>query len=143
MRARTLGSAVVRWTPLVIAAPRRYLGRGRTWESFDFESWTERYEWREDAWNGWFDIARRPDDTVAAETGDCEDYALVAASWALARGRTPVGLGFCFVSWLPVPRHAVAYDRDRVYSSGEVREETVDDFLDRTEYTWALRRRLA
>jgi hypothetical protein len=42
-----------------------------------------------------------------------------------------------------VPRHAIAYDRDRVYSSGEVREESVDDYLARTEYTWALRRRLA
>jgi hypothetical protein len=143
MTVRRLWAAVRRWTPWVIVAPRRYVGRGDEWGSFDFESWSERYEWREDEWNGWVDVARRPDDTVADETGDCEDYALVAASWALARGRTPVGVGFCFTPWLPIPRHAIAYDRDRVYSSGEVREESVDAFLDRTEYAWALRRRLA
>ena len=143
MGLRRLLGTVARWTPFVVALPRRYVGRGDRWAAFDLDGWTAEYEWREDAWNGWVDVARKPDDTVAVETGDCEDYALVAASWALARGRTPVGLGFCFTSWLPVPRHAIAYDRDRVYSSGEMCEESVDDFLDRTEYTWAIRRRLA
>jgi hypothetical protein len=132
-----------RWTPLVFAAPRRYVGRGDHWATFDFEAWTGRYEWSEDEWNGWLDWARRPDDTVTAETGDCEDYALVAASWALARGRTPVGLGFCFPPRSVIPRHVVAYDRDRVYSSGEVTAETVDDYLDRSEYARVFRRRLA
>jgi hypothetical protein len=143
MALRTLGSALARWTPLVAAQPQWYVGRGDRWGAFDFEAWSDRYEWSEDEWNGWFDVASPPDETVAAATGDCEDYALVAASWALARGRTPVGLGFCFTSRLPVPRHAVAYDRDRVYSSGDYREESLDDYLDRTEYAWALRRRLA
>jgi hypothetical protein len=143
MSLRRLWSAARRWTPWVVVAPRRYVGRGTAWGAFDFETWTDRYEWREDEWNGWFDIAQSPEQTRTTETGDCEDYALVAASWALVRGRTPVGLAVCFTSWVPVPRHAIAYDRDRVYSSGEVREENVDDYLARTEYTWALRRRLA
>jgi hypothetical protein len=143
MGIRTLVSSVGRWTPFVVLRPRRYVGRGRQWAALDIEAWSERYEWHEDEWNGWLDVARRPDDTVAAETGDCEDYALVAASWALARGRTPVGLGVCFDSWLPIPRHAVAYDRDRVYSSGEITAESLDEYVDRSEYTWAVRRRLA
>jgi hypothetical protein len=143
MGLRRLLGTVARWTPFVVALPRRYVGRGDRWATFDFDGWTAGYTWGEDEWNGWLDVARHPDDTIAAATGDCEDYALVAASWALARGRTPVGLGFCFRSWIPVPRHAVAYDRDRVYSSGDIREETLDEYLDRSEYTWALRRRLA
>jgi hypothetical protein len=143
MRLRSLGSLLTRWTPFVVAWPRRYVSRDPLWRSFDFEAWSDRYAWTEDEWNGWLDVARRPDDTVDAETGDCEDYALVAVSWALARGRTPVGLGFCFPPRSPVPRHVVAYDRDRVYSSGEIREETIDEYLDRTEYAWAIRRRLA
>jgi hypothetical protein len=143
MGLRRLLSAATRWTPFVFTWPRRYVGRGDRWATFDFDGWSTTYEWSEDEWNGWLDVARRPDDTITERTGDCEDYALVAASWALAQGRTPVGLGFCFPSRAPVPRHVVAYDRDRVYSSGEIREESLDDYLDRTEYTWALRRRLA
>ena len=143
MSVRSLVRSLARWTPFVFAAPRRYVGRGSRWGGFDFEAWSNRYEWRQDEWNGWLDVARRPDDTVEAEEGDCEDYALVAASWALATGRTPVGLGFCFTGRLPIPRHAIAYDRERVYSSGEMREETVDDYVDRTEYRWVVRRRLA
>jgi hypothetical protein len=119
------------------------VSRDPSWRSFDFEAWSDGYAWTEDEWNGWLDVARHPDDTVDAETGDCEDYALVASSWALARGRTPVGLGFCFPPRSPVPRHVIAYDRDRVYSSGEIREESVDEYLHRSEYAWAIRRRLA
>jgi hypothetical protein len=143
MSVRRVVSAVRRWTPFVVAVPHRYVGRGARWGSFDFEAWSDRYRWSEDEWNGWLDVAQRPVDTVAAERGDCEDYALVAASWALARGRTPVGLAFCFPPRSPVPRHAVAYDRDRVYSSGEITAEHLGVYLDRAGYAWALRRRLA
>ena len=143
MRLRDLVSAARRWTPFVMAAPRRHVGRGHRWEAFDFEAWTARYTWEADPWNGWLDVARAPDETVVAERGDCEDYALVAASWALSRGRTPVGLAFCFPPRSPVPRHAVAYDRERVYSSGDVTTESLDAYLDREGYAWALRRRLA
>jgi len=66
----------------------------------------------------------------------------VAASWALANDRPDVGLAVCWEWPYPWPRHAIAYDDERVYSSGEITEESVEEFNDREGYRFALRRPL-
>ncbi|MFB6136419.1 MAG: hypothetical protein ABEJ04_06635 [Halobacteriaceae archaeon] len=129
------------WTPFVFLAPGRYVDRSDFWADFDFDSWSEStYEWTSDEWHGYRDVATPPAETVATGRGDCEDYALVAASWALARERGDVGLGFCWESPYPWARHVVAYDDERVYSSGSVTRESVAEWLDGSRYVYCLRR---
>lgn len=130
------------WTPFTYLAPSRYLSTGEFWRDFDIEHWSETfYDWTPDEWNGLRDFAKPPDRTVEEAEGDCEDYALVAASWAVANDRTGVGLAFC-IGPKPWPTHVVAYDADRVYSSGVITEQSLESFLDRTKYSRTLRRRI-
>lgn len=131
-----------RWTPFAVLRPERYVSDDEAlWSALDIEAWSRRsYEWDEDDWNGFIDVAKRPHETLADGTGDCEDYALVAASWALANDRPGVGLAVCWEWPYPWPRHAIAYDDERVYSSGQVTEESVDEYAERDGYRFVLRR---
>jgi len=132
-----------RWTPLTYLFPDRYVDRGERWGEFDLLEWSdEAYDWERDPWNGFLDFASRPAETVAEGAGDCEDYALVALSWAVANDRGDVGIAFCWDPPTPWPRHVVAYDGERVYSSGRTPETTVDEWLADSDYAFALRRRV-
>jgi len=109
--------------------------------ALDIEEWSRRgYEWTEDDWNWLLDLAQRPHETLGSGAGDCEDYALVAASWALANDRPGVGLAVCWEWPYPWPRHAIAHDDGRVYSSGRITEESGDAYVERDGYLFALRR---
>lgn len=133
-----------RWTPLTFLMPQRYIDTSDLWEKFDIEEWSSSvYEWKNDPWNGYRDFAKRPAETVSDGEGDCEDYALVAASWALSQGHQGVGLGFCWKRPYPWPRHAIAFDNDYVYSSGKICQESVGKYIDRSQYDYCLRRRLS
>ena len=132
---------VERWTPLTMLFPERYVDTSEFWAEFDLEEWSaSQYDWTRDSWNGFRDFAKRPVETISEDIGDCEDYALVAASWAVAHGRAGVGLGFCWDLPYPWPRHVIAFDDDTVYSSGDIVKESVTQYLDRTEYDYCLRR---
>lgn len=130
-----------RWTPFIMAQPHRYVSEDETWVDFDFFEWADTvYDWTQDPWNGFRDFARRPQQTVSEGRGDCEDFALVAASWAAAQGHDSLGLGFCF-SWpRPWPVHAIAYDAERVYSSGSISETSVSEWLSNSKYDYCLQR---
>lgn len=130
-----------RWTPLTALFPRRYVDRSEFWVDFDLQGWsTASYRWTGDPWNGLRDFAKRPAETIAEDIGDCEDYALVAASWALAQGHSGVGLGFCWEWPYPWPRHVIAFDDETVYSSGNLVEGSVAQYLEDSEYYYCLRR---
>lgn len=130
-----------RWTPLTMIAPGRYVDRSSMWQDFPFREWSRtEYTWTQDDWNGIRDFASEPHETTELGEGDCEDYALVAASWALAQGHDGVGLGFCFEWPSPWPTHAIAFDAERVYSSGTVTETSVDEWLADARYDYVLRR---
>lgn len=132
---------VRRWTPFTFVVPGWYVDRDEFWADFDFETWAAtEYDWDADRWNGIRDFAREPMETVERGRGDCEDFALVAASWAVADGRDGVGLAFCWKPPYPWPTHVIAYDEDRVYSSGDVERESVADWLADSEYVFAVRR---
>jgi hypothetical protein len=132
-----------RWTPLTFLFPSRYVEDDAFWADFDFETWSDsEYRWIRDPWNGFRDFARRPRETVARKRGDCEDYALVAVSWAVANGRDGVGLAFCWKWPYPWPTHVVAFDDGRVYSSGDVREQRVSEWVEESTYRFALERRV-
>jgi hypothetical protein len=133
-----------RWTPLTFLAPARYVDRDPFWTDFDLHAWADdAYTWVPDPWNGLRDFARRPRATVEAGEGDCEDFALVALSWATANGRSGLGLGFCFEPRTPWPTHAIAFDDVEVYSSGDIEPTTVDGWLAGCDtYARAVRRRV-
>ena len=131
------------WTPLTFIAPSKYVDEDQFWAEFDLKAWaSRRYYWEQDPWNGIRDFAKRPKETVRDEEGDCEDFALVAASWALANGRKDVGLAFCWEWPYPWPRHVIAYDTDRVYSSGHISEQTVDEWVAESKYAFSLSRQI-
>lgn len=132
---------VRRWTPLTYLAPARYVDRDDWWQSFDLEEWSQsEYDWTRDPWNGFLDFARYPRDCVETGHGDCEDYALVALSWAAAHDREGLGIAFCWVPPYPWPRHVIAFDDERVYSSGTIVETSVDDWVADSRYSFALKR---
>jgi len=132
---------LTRWTPLTFLFPRRYVDRGGFWTDFDLKEWSrETYDWDQDEWSGWWDFAAEPRETVERGHGDCEDYALVAVAWAVAHGRTGVGIAFCWDPPWPFPTHVIAYDDERVYSSGKVSAASVDEWVEASTYSFALRR---
>lgn len=131
------------WTPLIFLFPARYVETDPFWADFDFRAWARNeYEWTEDPWNGFRDFAQRPSETVDQGRGDCEDFALVATSWAMANGRPDVGLGFCWESSRPWPTHVIAYDSEAVYSSGTISQVTVDKWIENSKYRFVLRRQV-
>jgi hypothetical protein len=133
-----------RWTPLTFVAPARYVDSDDWWGSFDLEAWSQSaYVWTEDAWNGYRDVATYPRECVELGRGDCEDYALVALAWAVAHDRDGIGLGFCWDPPYPWPRHVIAYDEERVYSSGDITETSVEDWLADSSYAFVLKRRVS
>lgn len=137
------GIRLQRWTPFVMLVPQRYVDRDEDWEAIDLLEWSqEDYEWTEDPWNGYRDFAQPPRETLREGKGDCEDYALVAASWAVAQGRSGIGLGFCWELPYPWPTHVIAFDDERVYSSGEVFHQSVDAWRADSRYDYILRRRI-
>lgn len=133
-----------RWTPLTFLLPSRYVDTGEFWEDFDLEEWANGpYEWTQDPWNGFRDFATPPVKTVRDGQGDCEDFALVALSWAVTNDRSGLGLGFCWESNRPWPTHVIAYDEEYVYSSGDIDSTTVDEWLEDSRYSFVLRRRVS
>ena len=132
-----------RWTPLLFLRPAPYVDVDEFWSGFDLDAWAdETYEWNPDPWNGVRDFVQPPRETVDGGRGDCEDFALVALSWARAQDRDGLGLGFCWAWPYPWPTHAIAFDEERVYSSGERFEGAVDEWLDQSDYDYVLTRRV-
>lgn len=135
---------IKRWTPFTFFMPNRYIDRSNFWIDFNLQKWSsEIYKWKQDSWNGYRDFAKRPAQTISDGEGDCEDYALVAASWALAQDHRGVGLGVCWKRLDPRPRHVIAFDNEFVYSSGDIRQESVEEYISRSQYSYCVKRTLA
>lgn len=148
---------VKRWTPFVHLAPERYIDTEYDWDDFDLEEWSRNeYEWESDPWYGLKDIARPPQETIERGSGDCDCYALVALSDRYAAGADGLGLGWLYRVSDPDPDpdaegmdrvlqqlpqgHAIAYDDERVYSSGHITDESPEAFKERTGYDILIKR---
>jgi len=131
---------------MVWSFPNRYVEESYRWRTFDLHDWSRNeYEWKADPPGLWNDRVQRPSDTVRKGTGDCDDYALVAASCSVSKGRRGVGLAVMgHYNWgVPVPTHMIAYDRHETYSSGRIRHESPDEFVERDRrYDWVWTRRV-
>lgn len=127
---------------LVFARAARYLDTEYDWDSFDLRRWSdEEYTWRQDPWNGMRDFVQPPRETIRTGEGDCDDYALVAASWAAATDRDGLGMAVCGRG--PGLHHMLAFDDEHTYSSGDVEAQTPGEYLDGSRYTWIYTRRVA
>ena len=128
-----------RFSAFLYPFPRVYVDPEATTD-LDFEEWSNDFTWRQDDWNGLKDFAQPVRETISSERGDCEDYALVAASSLIERGYNNVQIGFCFNTWhgLPYPRHVVAYHANTVYSSGSIYNKTKSEYIDWSEYDYAI-----
>lgn len=123
-----------RLTPFVILWPHRYLGDEEFFEDFNFLEWNDEYKWEQDAWSGYRDVAKRPQRTVNTARGDCEDYALVAASWLRANDR-PATLVVLWRQGSFLGDHVVCYSENTVYSSGEIHWGTsLEKYVEDSEY---------
>lgn len=99
----------------------------------DVDRWSAAFEWEQDAWNGLRDTVDPVETVLETATGDCDDYAVVVASWAVANDRDP-SLIVCKSGSNPLPLHVAVWDGERVYSSGEIYEAGPDEYLDESEY---------
>lgn len=129
------------WTFFVYLSPENYLSDKEIVTNLDLEEWSrEKYQWQQDGWNGLKDFARDPAETVFIKRGDCEDYALVAASWGHYNGYD-VTLGFCMDK--VIPRHVVTEFDGDVYSSGVIyRDKTIEEFIEMSQFDWYIGRKV-
>ena len=123
-------------TALFLASPRRYL---RPVPNFDPNSFTTRWTYQADPLWGLWDIARNPHDVIEHARGDCVDYARLAASWLYYHTDRPIALYVMGRIHNP-PGHLVAYDGERVYSTGRIHEESLESYCYRTNRIVVLRR---
>lgn len=132
-----------RWTKWFLMRPHRFVEPEDLPEDFDLEEWTDEYEYTRDAWGGKIDYVRPIPETVEKGIGDCEDYALVAASYLVGNDASEVGVAFCYdTSSLPWKGHVIAYDEERTYSSGVIRKQTLRAYLAQSDYDLAVTRPL-
>jgi hypothetical protein len=128
-----------RLTFLVFAFPNYYVDNDpEFWGDINIIDWSFEFDWEKDDWNGMKDIATKPRTTFSSKAGDCEDYALVAASWCVSNNRSGVGLGFCFDRFRA--EHVIAFDDERIYSSGVIRDETPEEYIRDSDYDRVIRR---
>lgn len=87
-----LDGTLLGWPPRVTALflwfPRWYVDPDAAGH-VDVVRWSEEFDWRQDAWNGLRDTVDPVAGVLETASGDCDDYAVVVASRALARGRDP------------------------------------------------------
>lgn len=121
-----------RLTALVYLFPKRYVGE----LDIDLEEWSEEFEWEEDPHQGYLDYLSPLEQTVESGKGDCEDYAFVALSAMKAEGRSGVDLVWCYEGNYPYPKHVVVYDGEKVYSSGYIFPESLDEYVERNGYDY-------
>lgn len=123
--------------------PRRFIDPSG-WDEFDLQEWSEDvWEYEPDGPFIWHDTVTPPEDTVVSGRGDCDDYALVAAHWALANERPYVGVATMgpFKMGVPVPRHMVAFDLALTYSSGDVHAMNLTEYVqNHPRYSWSFSR---
>lgn len=132
-----------RWTARSFLQPTRFVAPEALPEGFDLEEWAHDYRWEPDDWNGYQDTISPIEETVRTARGDCDDFAAVAASWAVREHRERIGFAYLWESgtdWWPT--HMVCYDEERVYSSGAIADRGLTDWVAHSDYNWAIRRQI-
>jgi len=125
--------------------PRRFIDTDAA-KWLDLHEWSAtEYKWTQDKWNGLQDTIAPVSETIRTGRGDCDDYAVVSASWLLKNaadgGGADVEFGYLFstAQGVPLPEHMVAYADNTVYSSGEILTDTTKEaYVRESEYDVAV-----
>lgn len=134
---------MIRPTALYVLMPRWFLDTDFNWMDFDIEAWSEdEYVWDQDPWSGLWDTVDEPE-RVLEEYGDCDDYSVVALSYLDSTTDHELHLVVLY-SLRPLVGHVVAYDAttETVYSSGDIIDKHIDEYLADTTYSWKTHRKL-
>lgn len=133
------------WGPFLFLFPQSYINPQRTTDIV-LPRWSvDDYTYNSD--EGWWlfgDWIQTPNDTIERGTGDCEDYAIIAASWAIENNVGNPRLAWLWEGWWPpYPKHVVAYTDDIVFTSGDILDNTtIDEYVEQTDYTHYVSRSL-
>jgi len=107
-------------------------------EELDLEKYNEEYEWELDPLNGLLDHAQKPSKTVEKSTGDCVDYAFLVLS--TKSDKKDIYLVTC-LNWFLFPRHMVVWDGEKVYSSGNIYNKCLEEYIEDSEYKYSVKRK--
>lgn len=129
-------------TPLLYVAPHRVLTPDRDWERFHLRGFSHTFTWEQDPLGGFLDTVQPVAETIDRETGDCEDYAVLAASYLLSETDADVRLAFLWKGLAPTKGHTVVATDDTVYSSGAIYDKTLAEYEAASPYTRSVVRRL-
>lgn len=97
------------------------------------------YEWEEDPFGGFLDVATNPYKTFERQEGDCVDYARVACMYLLHKTDKPVKLGIG-VNLGTEPGHIAVQGERHTYSSGVAYRQTWEEFSEEREYDYTFER---
>lgn len=127
-------SFLPRPTPLFVVSPRGFLDPEAA-KYLDIIEWSETFEWQADDWGGWKDTVDPVPTIIDSQIGDCDDYAAVVASWAIANNLDATLL-YCWEpgSFMPTPDHIAVAVCDYVYSSGLIRPITPEEYIRQSKY---------
>jgi len=131
------------WTPIVFLAPERYVAEGDHFAEVPLRAWSEAgYTYDPDPWQGWNDFLTPPEEMLSMNAeGDCEDYAFLAASVLASRGVSPIDIVF-LTAEDGVGGHVLCATEARVFSSGDVFNRPLREWLPETRWTLPIRRRV-
>jgi hypothetical protein len=133
------------WGPFLFLRPEEYVDPEAIGE-LDMVTWSDDYyDYKRD--RGWWifgDWIQEPKETILRGKGDCEDYAIVAASWNLREGKD-VWFGWMWEGvWPPYPTHVIAFTDRSVFSSGRIFWDTdVSEYIEMTKYTHYVSRKVS
>lgn len=146
---------LTRLTLFLVLFPNLFIKVKREWADLNLHHWShDVYSWDSD---GRLDFVSYPEFTYFYQSGDCEDYALVVLCTIFSKAKysqagqygqvsDASGLGeinLCVCGQGYKPNHAVVEARGRIYSSGEIyNNTTLEEFIEQTDYDWGKRRRV-
>lgn len=133
---------------LVVARPKWYLDLDHDWSDFDLERWSyAEYQYEPDPLGGAADFLTPPAEMLEDPAGDCEDYAMVAASYLYAETDHDLSIVWLY-RWPPRIRgpsaHLIAYDATEqiVYSNGRVLHLSLSEYEEERPYVGHIERPL-
>lgn len=103
-------------------------------------AWSKDFTYKSDPGAPYGNLIKPVEHTYEDKTGDCEDYALVMASWGIAEGSEDMKLAWLWAEGDIAPSHVVATDGDHVYSSGVILHMNISEYAESHGYETVLTR---
>lgn len=121
------------WSGWLYLFPHRVVRPESIPDDFDLAQWSKYdYDWKNDPFFGLKDVIKPVDETIESGEGDCDDYAAVVASVLSKRGEE-FTVHVCWRWWRPL-FHMFVTDGDVIYSSGQIVDKSVDEYVAESVY---------